>query len=180
MKIFVTSDTHFGHFNICKYCDRPFKSIQEMDNILIKRWNERVKKDDLVYFLGDFCFKRSEEAKDAPNGDVFNYYRKQLNGEIIFVKGNHDKNNGNRTKIHNLVINHAGQNIFMCHNPEHIIGNYQINLHGHIHQKGKYQIIDNKIKINVGVDVWKFYPITLDEIICYSNRRLKEFNEIKS
>ncbi len=74
------SDTHFYHANIIKYCNRPFNNVEEMNQILIDNWNENIKKNDIVYFLGDFSFKPNE---------VIN----RLNGNIIFLLGNHDKSN---------------------------------------------------------------------------------------
>lgn len=56
--IFVTSDIHFSHSNIIKYCNRPFENIFEMDDYIIKKWNETVSYDDTIYILGDFMFSR--------------------------------------------------------------------------------------------------------------------------
>ena len=76
-EIWVTSDTHYGHANIIRFCDRPFASSEEMDEALIANFNERVKPGDTVYHLGDFSF-----AKDPAR--VF----RRLNGTIHLVLGN--------------------------------------------------------------------------------------------
>lgn len=81
MAIYFTSDTHFGHTNIIKYCNRPFNSSDEMDEELIKNWNNTVDKNDIVYHLGDFSFK----GKDS-----INKYTDRLNGTINLILGNHD------------------------------------------------------------------------------------------
>ena len=59
--IFITSDTHFGDESIRRYENRPFSSVQEMDEELIRRWNEKVSEDDVVWHLGDFCTLGKEE-----------------------------------------------------------------------------------------------------------------------
>jgi len=59
MNHWFTADFHLGHANIIKYCERPFRNVLEMNRTIIKKHNERVKKDDIVYFLGDFCFRNS-------------------------------------------------------------------------------------------------------------------------
>ena len=56
VNLFFTSDTHFWHSNIIKYCNRPFMDIEEMNEEIIKRWNDKIEKDDLVFHLGDFAF----------------------------------------------------------------------------------------------------------------------------
>jgi calcineurin-like phosphoesterase family protein len=83
-KVFVASDTHFGHANIIKYTKRPFKSAGHQDAELIRRWNERVDVDDTVYFLGDFAMGRGVDAAFVA------VKLAQLNGNIKIVLGNHD------------------------------------------------------------------------------------------
>ena len=170
-----TSDTHFGHANIIKYSGRPFKTLDEMNKELIRRWNERVKSEDLVYFLGDFCFKNSSGGK-VGEGTTTKYdeFRSQLNGDIVFIKGNHDYNNGIKSKINSCVLEFGGIEIFCCHNPADAHPDYKLNLCGHVHEKWKTQereIFGKKtFIINVGVDQWKFYPVSLNEIIAEYNK----------
>ena len=70
MNLWFTSDTHFGHENIIKYCKRPFKSLEHMNMEIIRRWNERVQPDDMVIFAGDFCFRNSPASKERGEGDT--------------------------------------------------------------------------------------------------------------
>ena len=76
--IYITSDHHFGHKKIIKYSNRPFNSVEEMDEELIRRFNSRVSPGDIVYNLGDYCFTNPEK------------YAGRLNGNIIRIKGSHD------------------------------------------------------------------------------------------
>ena len=87
MKVFIISDTHFGHYNIIDYCNRPFKKadgtpdVELMDKTLIKNWNSVVGKNDLVLHLGDVALCSKERFKEIMS---------QLNGRKILIKGNHD------------------------------------------------------------------------------------------
>ena len=85
MKIWICSDTHFNHFNIIKYCNRPYATIKEMNDALIKNWNDCVDDNDIVFFLGDFCFARPSEAFE-----VTKRLTSALKGYKVIVKGNHD------------------------------------------------------------------------------------------
>ena len=85
MKVWVCSDTHFYHFNIIKYCNRPFWGIDPMNSALIKNWNDTVSDEDIVLFLGDFCFARTSEAFE-----VTQRLTSALKGHKIIIKGNHD------------------------------------------------------------------------------------------
>lgn len=78
---YFTSDTHFFHQNIIQYCDRPFSSIEEMNEKLIENWNSVVGKNDIVWHLGDFCFGKKENILEV---------LPKLNGKINLVMGNHD------------------------------------------------------------------------------------------
>lgn len=80
-KMFFTSDTHFCHTNIIKYCKRPFASVEENDEELIRRWNEKVPEDGIVFHLGDVAFGDPERVDNI---------LKRLNGKIYLVIGNHD------------------------------------------------------------------------------------------
>lgn len=81
MKYFVISDTHFSHSNIIKYCNRPFASTEEMDEILIKNWNETVSNNDIIIHLGDIGLGKKEYIESII---------KRLNGKKMLIKGNHD------------------------------------------------------------------------------------------
>jgi len=167
MQILFTADNHFFHTNIIRYCNRPFESLKDMNETMIRKWNERVKKDDLVFHIGDFGMSRSNEAPEAPKKPL-EIIKERLNGNIIFIAGNHDKNNSNKTPIQKIVIKHGGYRLCLVHNPEHFDYNYEIDLVGHVHEKWqiKRYFKGNRYSdcINVGVDVWDFYPITWSEI----------------
>ena len=172
MKYFFTADLHFGHYNIIKYCNRPFKNLEHMNSELISRWNERVKLGDVVFVNGDFCLTRSSEAPDTRLKGTD--WEKKLNGKIIFTAGNHDKNNTTKTCIQGLVICLGGKRMFMVHNPKYVNTDFKINLVGHIHQNWKIKRVGVKsVAINVGVDVWDFYPVTINEILSRYAKWLK-------
>jgi len=109
---FFSSDLHFSHFNIIKYDNRPFNSVEEMNNAIIENHNSVISDDDDWYFLGDFSFdgKRTEE------------WLQRLNGNKFFIDGNHDSEQTIRsfkkygTYLGNLAeIVVEKQNIVLCH-----------------------------------------------------------------
>lgn len=79
---FFGADFHFNHTNIIKYCNRPFSSLEEMNQTLIDNWNKKVTNKDTVYVIGDFCLGRASD---------YGSIRKQLNGNIVLITGDHDK-----------------------------------------------------------------------------------------
>ena len=183
-KTFFTSDTHFGHSNIIKYCARPFDTTNNMDEALINNWNAKVPKDGIVYHLGDFAW-----------GSI-NYWekiREQLNGEIILIYGNHDEKYLNNERMYKLFKEVTPQKkiwinkipIYMNHYPFLCFGgSYKglgatWQLFGHVHSNSRSKEgLDHKRLVNcfptqydVGVDNNNFTPISFDELHSYINNR---------
>jgi calcineurin-like phosphoesterase family protein len=174
MQYWACSDFHLQHFNIIKYCNRPFKSLEEMNETIIKNFNERVKPNDIVYFLGDYLFRNSPGGKpgegETSKAEV---WQKKFNGQWIYLSGNHDKNNSLKSLNHRLIAKFGGMYVGMTHRPENVIIEdeqhyYPLNLVGHVHnawetkeitKNGKFSLL-----INCSVDVHKFYPINFDEL----------------
>lgn len=89
-KLWFTSDTHFWHNNILKFCRPKFQTVEEMNEEIIKQWNARVKEDDIVFHLGDFCWGNSTQWEEI---------LKRLNGHIHLILGNHDVKNLNERSM---------------------------------------------------------------------------------
>lgn len=158
MKVFFTSDLHFGHKNIIPYCNRPFDSVSDMDAALIRAWNERVGPEDTVYVLGDFAFESAAKARAA---------LQQLAGRKVLIRGNHDKNNtlaDGWAEMHDaLQIKVNGVPLYLHHYPlRDWPGKWQgtVHLYGHVH--GSLDPIPGSM--DVGVDTWGGAPVTLDEV----------------
>jgi calcineurin-like phosphoesterase family protein len=182
MTYFFTSDLHLGHANIIKYCNRPFSTLEEMNNKIISNWNARVKKEDVVFHVGDFCFKNTKNNIPKGEGDAQREveYEKQLNGKIIFIQGNHDKNSQCKTPIESITISLGGRTLRLVHKPDHVNFAYDLHLTGHVHEKWQCQRFTSNVVagitdcVNVGVDVWNFYPVTINEILARYNRWKKQ------
>lgn len=130
-----------------------------MDREIIRKHNLRVKPTDTVFFLGDFCFKSDKKENKAEQ------YLSQLNGRFIFIKGNHDNPDSLRTVIKHIVIEHGGREMFLVHYPEDFNDKYKINLVGHIHNRWAFKEKGRADLINVGVDVCRFMPVNIHEIL---------------
>ena len=88
-KIFYIADLHFSHFNCLRFDNRPFSTIEEMDEALINNWNSVVSDEDTVYILGDMFWCKVDKSIEI---------LKQLNGKKRLIKGNHDRCHDNRFK----------------------------------------------------------------------------------
>lgn len=203
MKYWWSADYHFGHANIIKYCMRTEfmnkeekqimlhgteeqkkklrisdESVQRMNDEIIRRHNERVEPDDYIYFVGDFCFKNTLGGKGGEGLFVKPVeYIRRMNGHFIFIRGNHDKNNSLKAQIERLVIYNKNLKnyVHMVHNPLNARDKYPLNLVGHIHDAWKVKRLNEKsIMINVGVDVWDFRPIDINEIMKEYYKFIKE------
>ena len=165
---FFTSDTHFGHKNIIRLCDRPFQGIHEMDEELIARWNETVKEHDEVYHLGDFGYKCSVSHLKR--------IMERLNGRIHLIVGNHDRYTLRANEeldrftsvFHMLKLwGILDQPITLCHWPMLSWDQSHrgaIQLFGH-HHGNKLDKIKKGFQMDVGVDPNNFRPISLDQVI---------------
>jgi len=166
MSLYITADQHWGHRNIIAYCSRPFKSVEEMDKVMIDNWNSVISKNDVVIHLGDFCL--------CYNNQQLKELRDNLNGTIFLLLGNHD----HPTRLQNFNIfvfdslysegvNILNNNLIFSHRPLWKIPDGKVNVHGHIHDKPSYGRY-----LNVSVDVCNFTPIALEEVI----KRAKEIS----
>ena len=169
MNIWFTADCHFFHYNIIKYCNRPFNSMDEMNLVMIKNWNSRVKKEDTIFIVGDFIFTNSPGGKPGEGAPInVPTFMALLNGNKIFIEGNHDKNNHTNSHIQKLVLDYGGRKLNLVHNPDHADYRYDINLTGHVHEKWEIKRYrDGELFtdcINVGMDVWNFMPVNWGEL----------------
>jgi calcineurin-like phosphoesterase family protein len=168
-----SSDFHFNHYNIItKFVFRPFRTVEEMNREIIARHNSRVKPDDNFFFLGDF--------KVTTQGQNFHELKKQLNGNHIFIRGNHDKNNGCNTAINYVVIQQYGKTVVLTHKAEDAEFMMQYRdidfaFVGHSHDVWKFK----ENMVNVGVDQWNFYPVDAKQIFKAYTKWNKEVEKIK-
>jgi len=162
--IFFTADLHFNHDKILKYCNRPFKTIEEMNAKLIENWNIKVPKGGLVYVLGDLGWRHYDHLLD------------QLNGQIILVKGSHDYESDLRhkkiVKIERLINKTIeGQRVTMCHynmrvwhlshyNSWHLYGHS----HGRLQPAGEPHMPGLGKAWDVGVDRNNYTPLSWEMI----------------
>lgn len=159
-KVFITSDLHLDHTNIIKYCQRPFLSTEEMNNTLINNWNSVISKKDIVYFLGDMSFGRGSKPTD--------YWLDKLNGKVIFIKGNHDRSD--KIEFHdNYILEYKGHKFYLVHEPEKVPNDWKdwaICGHHHNNKPEEYPFINKaKKRINVSVELTKYLPVELDDIL---------------
>lgn len=172
--VFFTSDTHLGHAKIMTLGGgRPFASLKEHDETLIKNWNSRVTPDDVVFHLGDFNYKSSVDA---------DFYLKQLNGKKFLIIGNHDHQktitaDGWEDTFTYQEIELNGEKITLCHYPiaewnQYYRGAWM--LHGHVHGIVSEQVPIVKNRVDVGVDNFNFAPATFDEIKNYNKMKIGE------
>lgn len=171
MNYWWTADYHFSHFNIIRYCGRPFETAEEMNEVIIRKHNERVKPEDTVFFLGDFIFKGGKEGGE----ERYREFEKKLNGKFIFIKGNHDRNNSLRTIITRMYIHYGAKDICMTHRPENADPDVPWNFCGHVHQHYKVKRLNEKsLIVNLSVEVWNYYPVSFEEISSSVSAFLKE------
>ena len=179
-KIFFTSDLHFNHDREFIYGPRGFKSIGEMNEALIKNWNETVTNEDDIYVLGDFFLGNDMEFIEKTLS--------RLNGLVHLVVGNHDT--PRKLELYSgaeyiseiadaLRIKYKKREFFLCHYPvltaslEQDPDRAVINLFGHTHSKEKFYE-DRPYMYNVAVDANDNKPVEIEEILTAFNNKVKE------
>ena len=173
--VFFASDLHLYHANVIKFDGRPFKNVEEMHQVIIKNWNAKVKPTDKVFYLGDLSFGDNEKTKNLIS---------QLNGEIYYVLGNHDKiediESMGRFKC---VEDYIHLSILDTDNPKKwqtiMLFHYAIlqwdkahhsswHLHGHSHgaltKDKEYNWYYNYKVIDVGCNMWNYTPLSYQEV----------------
>lgn len=180
MEIFLTSDTHFGHLGVCKFLRndgvtklRPWDSPEEMDEAMIKSWNDVVKPKDKVYHLGDVVINR--KALNTLS---------RLNGEKVLIKGNHDIFRADEylTYFKDLRGYHILDNFVLSHIPIHpeSLSRFKGNIHGHLHSnevmiKNKYgKEVPDARYLCVCVEHTDFTPISFET----AKKRFEERNNL--
>ncbi len=178
--IYFTSDLHLGHSNVLKLCNRPFETIEEMDEYIIDKWNKKVTNNDTVYMLGDIMFRNKKPPEE---------YLSRLKGKKHLIRGNHDRSWMKKVDVdkyflsnNNLdFISDGKHRITMCHYPmmswPHMsTDGYMI--HGHIHGNTNadyWRLIEkNPYMLNAGMDINGFEPVTFDEMFSNNEKHKGE------
>ena len=171
-KVWFTSDLHFWHKNICKYCDRPYESVEEMNEGIIQNWNSVVQEDDVVFVLGDLGFCGIEKLRLLIS---------QLKGNIFLIQGNHDSDKVvNKLYEEGLIKDYfkllevtivndeecPNQQLTLCHFP--MIDWYNKEkgawmIHGHQHQLPETPSCSPK-HYDIGLDKNGMIPISFEQL----------------
>jgi len=167
---FFTGDQHFFHRNIVQYCGRPFGSVEEMNEAIIKRHNEVVKDTDRVIHLGDFTLVKNST-------EIFHII-KRLKGDHTFLEGSHDVWLKDK-KYNQIWQKKIGDNyVVCCHYAMRVWPRSHYNswqLYGHSH--GRLEPVGKQW--DVGVDNNNFYPVSYDQLVDIMKNRPNNFNLIR-
>ena len=175
--IYFTADYHLSHKNIIKYCNRPFKTIDEMNAIILDNLVKNIVPGDMLYILGDLTFDK-KIAKD--------FFELLKDAEIHFVVGNHDSSQvikicqkycASVSRLKNIII--EDQPITLCHYAMRVWDKSHFNswqLYGHSHGN----LDDIGKQYDVGVDVNNFLPVPFAKIIERMETKADNFNYISS
>jgi len=181
--VFLTSDTHFGHTGVCHFTNkdgskmRPWTDPNEMDEEMVKRWNETVRPNDKVYHLGDVVMNRKSLS-----------IMSRLNGDKVLIRGNHDifRDEEYRLYFRELRAYHVMNGMILSHIPIHeeSLGRFGTNIHGHLHAnrvmkrvetlhefttRGSREYIDTRYHC-VCVEQTDYRPILFEDVI----KRIKD------
>lgn len=163
--VYFIADLHLGHANIIKYCDRPFKDVNKMNETIIRNWNNTVGKDDKVFLLGDFAFGSAESIKR---------WGRSLNGNKTLILGNHD--NYSQSLYYDAgfkdVIKYPilwNEKYILSHKPSFYEekatrGRIYFNIYGHVHNDSEWKDVTPG-GICVSAERIGYTPISFNEIV---------------
>lgn len=171
--VFLVSDTHFGHAGVCRFMRddgftklRPWDNPEEMDEAMVKRWNETVRPNDKVYHLGDVVINRK----------ALNVMRR-LNGDKVLIRGNHDifRLEDYTPFFRDVRGYHVMNGMILSHIPVHeeSLGRFGTNIHGHLHANRvkmkdpfgyRESVVDPRYHC-VCVEQTDFRPILFEDVI---------------
>jgi len=155
--VWFTSDIHFFHKNILKFCPRPYSSVEEMNESIIEYWNSTVSRRDLIYVLGDFSFSNQTDTEEVLS---------RLSGNIHLILGNHDQVIRDNTRLHKYFdsisyykeIKRGGPKVCMMHYPMREWNGMQYgsyHLYGHVH--GSLPGVGRSMDVGVDTNNMQFY-----------------------
>jgi len=161
--IFFTADEHYGHAKIIEYCNRPFKSTGEMDDIIIRNHNSVVGPNDMVIHAGDFCMHRNYDY-------IKSRYINCLSGEHIFLKGSHDRWLKETKALQIYEITMDDNLIVICHYAMRTWAKSHFNSwHLYAHSHGRLEPIGKSW--DIGVDNNGFFPLSYYDIKTIMDQR---------
>lgn len=170
--LYFTSDLHFYHENVIRFTNRPYRTVEEMNQKLIKNWNKIIKPQDEVYILGDLTMKGPELAMEILS---------QLVGVKHLIKGNHDKYIEKKSFVKELFASVADYGEVTYQNQKFILFHYPIlewdgyfrgtiMLHGHQHNHADYNLLNREkqiLRYDVGVDANEMTPVSAEKIMAF-------------
>lgn len=167
-KVFIWSDTHFGHRNVIRFCDRPYADVEEMNQTLIDNHNNVVSPDDICIWGGDIGFMGDSEC---------NNIIKKCNGYKILIIGNHDFKKKKLRNLHafdeihlTYTLSYNGIDMVISHYPMGNLPKDVINIHGHVHNK----VLDSCQHVNVCADYIDYRPMLFDDVLLIGQSRHAE------
>lgn len=164
-RIFLTSDTHFGHTNIVQYDKTPWDTLEGLEEGIIQRWNEVVRPEDSVLHVGDFSFRGADYTRDRLI---------QLNGKITLIRGNHDRNSYRSIGFHDFmtstILDTKRGLVVVAHKPALCVQEARKNgigmaLCGHVHQMFVRSSVLGVQLVNVGCPAHNYYPVELSQLL---------------
>ena len=181
---YFTSDLHFDHQNIIKYCNRPFESVEEMNETIIANWNKTVRAKDTCYILGDVFMYNTEHAREC---------LERLHGHKYLILGNHDP--FSETPVPGPVFEWVKyyfklrwdhKKFILFHYPivswDGAARDISYHLHGHSHNGPEYNIEQRAAglkRYDVGVDANHFKPVSIEEIVAFFEEKGEVEHELE-